>query len=495
MVATRFFVVLVTNIIQHLQMVGDELDEATRERMQQRAEQLSREMSRLLLELDQRMQEQVMKEQGTQEQDHMLFGALQQWFFWAIAAIVITAAVTMRAPAATGSRWTRERKKTAMTMQMMWEGFLTSCLSCMWPMQNLVTDCLGMNDLVCNFILVFRELFSNSFLPVLQPAIEVGSAFEGWSPCGKDLTFRFLVPLKPRYGHGFHLEPSTAEKMPVRNFYIRMEVECTCTRERLAGKMLCFLHNPEPELRRNQDPSLLGTLCTDSYLDAWKTACWFQKFVSSAWVMMPQSHHYTVQVLPSSRSCILQLTNASGRTLLVELMFGVQHGNSDIFLSSGSAESLFTSSTTWPESYAVAEAKFFRHVARQAPRDSFHLNCLQLCARILVGIGFSTATLKTVVMHLLTTIPLSGWRRRDLLPRLQDIMQYLHLCLEKKSLDHFFLGNERVPEEIVLPPDLQSAEPFNLFQHLQQDPDAHAKALQEFNELQDRLSRLLFYAY
>ena len=74
---------------------------------------------------------------------------------------------------------------------------------------------------------------------------------------------------------------------------------------------------------------------------------------------------------------------------------------------------MFTSSTTRPENCAVAELNFFRHTARQAPHDSLHLKCLQLCARILVGTGFSTYTLKTAVMHLLTTIPLSGWRRRD----------------------------------------------------------------------------------
>ncbi|NXF42032.1 IPRI protein, partial [Nyctibius bracteatus] len=153
----------------------------------------------------------------------------------------------------------------------------------------------------------------------------------------------------------------------------------------------------------------------------------------------------------------------------------------------------FTPSTTWPESYAVAEVKFFRHVARQAPHNSFHLKCLQVCARILVGTGFSTYALKTVVMHLLTQIPLSNWRPRDFPSRLGDIMKYLRSCLEEKRLDHFFFGNEGVPEEVILPLDFQTAKPLNLIHHLTQDPDAHAEALREFDELQDRLIRLLFY--
>ncbi|NXW38577.1 IPIL1 protein, partial [Phaetusa simplex] len=157
------------------------------------------------------------------------------------------------------------------------------------------------------------------------------------------------------------------------------------------------------------------------------------------------------------------------------------------------AEAIFTPSTIWAESYAVAEVKFFRHVARQAPHDTSHLKCLQLSAHTLVGTGFSTYTLKTIVMHLLNTIPLSSWRRREFLMRLQDIMWYLHGCLEEKRLDHFFFGNENMPEDIVLPLDIQTAKPINLFQYLVHDPTAHTKALREFSVLQDQLIRLVFY--
>ncbi|NXT58733.1 IPIL1 protein, partial [Pluvianellus socialis] len=142
--------------------------------------------------------------------------------------------------------------------------------------------------------------------------------------------------------------------------------------------------------------------------------------------------------------------------------------------------------TLWPESYAVAEVNFFRHMARQALQDIFYLKCQQLCTRILVGTSFSTYVLKTVVMHLLNTIPLSSWSRREFLMRLQDIMCYLHGSLEEKRLNHFLFGNENMPEDIILPPAFQMAELLNLFQHLVQDPTAHAKALRDFEELQDR---------
>lgn len=210
-------------------------------------------------------------------------------------------------------------------------------------------------------------------------------------------------------------------------------------------------------LRKNQKPSLLHTLCTGCYLDVQKTACWFQDLVKSAWGLVPQSRHYRMKVLPSSRSCKLQFTDVSGRTLLVEMMLGVQQGDSDIFVSSEATEVFFTPSTTWSLSYAVAEAKFFWLMAGLVPRDSCHLSCLQLCTRSLVGTGLSSHIWKTVVMHLLNTKPLAGWRRSCFPEQLDEIMWYLDLCLEKRCLDHFFIGSEHLYKEIMLPQALQRA--------------------------------------
>ncbi|XP_068255682.1 inositol 1,4,5-trisphosphate receptor-interacting protein-like 1 [Nyctibius grandis] len=486
-------------------MVSDELDEATRERMQQRAEQLSQEMTRLLQELELRSLEQSAFAWGA-----LLFAALQTWQFWAVAGILVLLFglfrwLRKRSPEPESSS---KRKESSSSLSKEEEEQEESeegsdserdmsrifAKRIQWPVQNLAYRTRVVEELLGE-LRVLQEPLSNStcsFFPELQPAIRVGSAFEGWSPCEDDAVYHVLMPLKPPRGHAFHLELGTEQEMPTRNFCVRVEQVCTCMSEQLVENMLCFLHHPEEELR-NLGRSFLRTLCTGSYLDVQKTARWFQSFVMSSWMLLPQSRRYKMEMLPSSRSCKLQLTKSSRRTLFIEIMFGVQQGDSDIFVSSQSTEATFTPSTTWPESYAVAEVKFFRHVARQAPHSSFHLKCLHVCARILEGTGFSTYAFKTAVMHLLTTIPLPDWHRREFLPRLGDIMEYLRSCLEEKRLDHFFFGNESVPEEIILPPDFQTAEPINLFQHLTQDPHAHAEALREFDDLQDRLERLLYY--
>ncbi|NXX96242.1 IPIL1 protein, partial [Centropus bengalensis] len=337
-------------------------------------------------------------------------------------------------------------------------------------------------SLVFGFIQNMRRHLQLSFLPVLCRPIGVGSTFEGWNPCEDDSIYCFLVPLKAPRGHTFHIEPGTAGETTARNFCIRVGLLCTCTAERWA-KMRCFLHHPEDELKETEAPSLLHTLCTNSFLDVEKIAHWFSQNVKAVWKALPQSSQCGLTVLPSSRSCKFRVTGGRERSLTIEMIFGVQQGNSDVYLSSQALEATLTPSTMWPESYAVAEVKLFRHMTRQAPKNLVHLRCLRTCAHILGSTNFSTYSLKTVVMHLLTTTSLSSHHGTFYIRHVLTIMHYLRGCLEEKRLNHFFFGNKNVPKEIILPPDLLTAEPVNLFQHLPHNPDAHAKAWSDFNLL------------
>ncbi|XP_046797885.1 uncharacterized protein LOC124418376 [Gallus gallus] len=288
-------------------------------------------------------------------------------------------------------------------------------------MQGKATKCVLVEELMSDLLQTYTFVCSNSFYPVLQPAIGVGSAFEGWSPCEEDIVYRLLVPIKAPHGHVFHPELGEEGEVLARNSRIRVELVCI-------------------------------------------------------------------------RSCKLQVTDtSSGEKVHVELLFGVQQGNLDIFLSSQNAEAVFTPSTTWPQSCAVAERKYFEYVARTAGPNSCHLVCLRLFAHILVGMGFSTYAIKTLLLHLLAIIPLEDWRRRHFLSRLENLLQYLQYCLNDKVLNHFLLGNATMPDEVVLPQAFQTASPLNLFQHLEQDPDAHSRVLRDFKELKDRLFRLLLF--
>ncbi|RMC10156.1 hypothetical protein DUI87_12955 [Hirundo rustica rustica] len=375
-----------------------------------------------------------------------------------------------------------------------------------WPVEELERGRSVTAELMESFARVFVDRVSNSFYPVPQEAIGVGSAFEGWSPPDWDGVYRVLVPLNPPPGHAFHLELNSAGQTAARTFSVRVELVCTCEREQLGEKLLCFLHHSQKELERKHKRSLLETLCTGSYLDVEKTSHWFYQLVRCSWRHVPQSDSWHLAFQPCSRSCQFQLSKGR-KSLTVEMLFGVRQGDSDIFVvsqpteaqkggsstfvSSQPPEANFIASTAWPETYAVAEAKFFRHIARQVPCESLHLKCLQVFTCVLRGTGFSSSVWKTVVMHVLTTVPLSRWCRREFARRLWDIMAYLRRCLQSKRLEHFVLGNERLPAEISLPLAMRRVEPLNLFEHLARDPAAHREAMQAYGQLRFRLWVLL----
>ncbi|XP_056337996.1 inositol 1,4,5-trisphosphate receptor-interacting protein-like 1 [Oenanthe melanoleuca] len=358
-----------------------------------------------------------------------------------------------------------------------------------WPVQDLPIRCQWISLLMENFAFYFRHVLSDTFYPVLQEAIGVGSAFEGWSPREEDVVYQVLVPMTPPRGHSFHLELDTAGQRRVRNFRVRVQQECTCGRAQRGKDMLCFLHQPEEELRTKQDPSLVDTLCTDSYLDVHKTARWFYQLVRAVWPALLQSHSWHLVLLPCRRSCQFQVTNGR-ESFRIEMLFGVRQGDSDVFVSSEPREA-YTSSTVWPESYAVAEMKFFKYIARRAPYDSLHLKCLQFFTRLQLGLGFSTYTIKTIVMHLLSVVPVSQWRRRHFVRRVLDISEGLRTCVQMRRLNHFIVGNRRLPEGISLPPDVQMAVYYNLFHDLELDPIAHSQAMSQYVDLYRWLKRIL----
>ncbi|NXT59491.1 IPIL1 protein, partial [Pluvianellus socialis] len=153
----------------------------------------------------------------------------------------------------------------------------------------------------------------------------------GWSAQEDNVLYRLLVPLQPPPGHAFCLETDTTKEMPTSASCLRVHLRCMCVRERLVEDVLCFLHHSEDELKR-QDPSLLNTLCTNSFLDIEETASWFQALVKDAWSLLPLSHCCQLTVLPATRSCKLRIENGE-ETLSIEMIFGVSLDNSDSFLS------------------------------------------------------------------------------------------------------------------------------------------------------------------
>ncbi|NWY95355.1 IPIL1 protein, partial [Loxia curvirostra] len=136
-------------------------------------------------------------------------------------------------------------------------------------------------------------------------------------------TYRTLVILRPPPGHSFSLE--SRKWPPARR--IRVVLECLCSGERLLGHT-CFLHAPGGQRPTDQDWYLMDTLCTGSYLDMEKVACWVQTLVLSAWLLLPQSRHCQLTALPCGKSCSFRLSSTSGLHCSIEMALAVQQGSS-----------------------------------------------------------------------------------------------------------------------------------------------------------------------
>ncbi|KAI1232812.1 hypothetical protein IHE44_0006655, partial [Lamprotornis superbus] len=199
------------------------------------------------------------------------------------------------------------------------------------PVVGLARGCSMISDLMEELTHVFGQGLSNSFYPVPQEAIGVGSAFAGWSPRAEDVVT--------------HLPPGAARCRDGPE-----EIPCACgaaakLQEGAAGGGYAV---SSITLRRKQDPSLLHSLCTGSYLHVEKTA------------------------------------HKDEESFMAEMISGVRQGDSDVFVGSQPTAAGIPS-TTCLEIYAVAEAKFFRHLCRQAPQDTWHCECLQLLIHSLTG--------------------------------------------------------------------------------------------------------------
>lgn len=146
---------------------------------------------------------------------------------------------------------------------------------------------MKVDDLISELLHIYQTLSRNSSFLVLQPAVMVGRDFEDWSAQEDEALYHLLMLLNPPSGHTSHLEPDNTGEMLAKDSCIRVELECTCRREELAGHMLCFVHHPEERLRRKQAYSLLRTLCSSPYPHQLKTTHWFQMLVRAAWRLLP----------------------------------------------------------------------------------------------------------------------------------------------------------------------------------------------------------------
>ena len=329
--ATAIALLLAVLAVQHGLKHDHQIDVAATERMQQREEYLQQEMTRLLQEV----------EQSRSAEGATLLSVLQRWPLWTVAgALVLLAEVCWLAremKLASGSCSQQDSSGSEEEDDDEDEGdrhgLRSLAVSTPLPMQGLPDMCRVLKELVGDLLGVCRVLSKKTFMPQMHPAVGMDGTYETWSVHGNNIAYRLLVFLRPPPGHSFRLELDTTGQLPARHSSIHVLLECVCSREQLLGDISCFLHHPDDRLPRDQSSCLLRALCTRSYLDVEKIACWVQLLVRSAWLLLPQSHHCQLMVLPSSQSCKFQLRTTSRMNICTEMIFAVQQGSSGAYLS------------------------------------------------------------------------------------------------------------------------------------------------------------------
>ncbi|KAM7153304.1 inositol 1,4,5-trisphosphate receptor-interacting protein-like 1 [Macrochelys suwanniensis] len=533
-------------IVHHPMMVSDKQDPATVQRVQQQEQRLALEMTRLQLEFEQRNQEerpgprQILEpnqsqgeEEKEEEEEEEEAAAAREvrvaaeqgpnkvaWNRWHCGVLVILLLFELCRPSVepessydSSSEDASSEEEEEDDAEAVPRGTCTqhpdfpdrAALERFYEQHlqgvsnDLARTCEFVAGLVSSLLETCRVLTYQTFLPQLGNCIGVASTFEGWCPHRDPKAYRVLVPLLPPKGHSFRLEMEKAEGTLEKPGHILVELECVCKRERLLRDVLCLLHHAEEDVSDNkQGPFRVHILCTSSHLDVGKTTLWFHSLVGKAWALMAHNYSFQLTAQPSASSCNLRLTYESGRALSIEVILGVQRGDSLVFLASHGAETGHLSSTVWLETFAVQEMLFFQLMSRYTPQDSCHLKCLQILIYLkecrlptLENRILTTYHFKTALMHLLLRLPLSEWRPEQLAQRLQDILSYLRCGLEEKRLYHFLIGNSALPSQVPVPRAFQNAKPLNLFQHLALEPAAHAQATSEFLEVMEQVRALL----
>ncbi|KAH1173698.1 hypothetical protein KIL84_017537 [Mauremys mutica] len=464
-----FLAVLV--IVHHPLRVSDKQDQATVQWAQQQEQRLALEMTRLELESEQRNQE---KRPGP----HQSLGPNQsqgedgvKYVTWdaclCLFLLIILLFELCRPSLEPESSYDSSSEDTSSEEE---EDDAEAGPWCSCTRHPDFRDRMALWHCLVNSLLeVCQVLTYQTFLPQLENCTAVASAFEGWCPHRDSKAYRVLVPLLPPKGHSFHLEIENVEGTLEKHDHILVELECMCKRERLLGDVVCLLHHAKEDLSDNiQGPFHVHLLCTNSHLDVEKNMLWFHSLVGKAWALVAHNYSFQLTAQPSASSCKLSLACESKRALSIDIIIGVQWGNSLVFLPCHGAETGPPSSTVWLETFAVQEMLFFQWVSR-----------------ILTTYHF-----KTTPMHLLLLLPLSEWRLEQLAQRLQDILSYLRRSLEEKCLYHFLIENSTLASQIPVPKAFQNAEPLNLFRHLALEPAAHGQATSEFLEVMEQVRAL-----
>ncbi|XP_068113678.1 inositol 1,4,5-trisphosphate receptor-interacting protein [Hyperolius riggenbachi] len=330
----------------------------------------------------------------------------------------------------------------------------------------------------------------------VEDSICIGSMYENWR-VNKPLICDLIVPFAPPEPYHFRCQPPIA---PNQQNYGEIHVRgpddesgCVCDKKKLGEDMLCLLHNPNNKKKVIKDVNLLcaknsNHLATDQVMK------WFQRSITKAWGRISHKYEFELTFSHLDSPGALRVKFKSGKVISFNISPVVQYEDSDLYFIShfpnnnGSEEA--SSSIYWNLSFAVYERRFLKEFAKSLPDSSCHLSCLQIMTFLhskqshLTGpSGLTSYHLKTVLLHLLLTRACYDWCNVMLEERLRDMFKHLEKCLLEKKLQHFMIGNPKLPNSVNIPEHFRLVEPLNLFRSFVLNRDLYQKTLSMFYEM------------
>ncbi|XP_043911883.1 inositol 1,4,5-trisphosphate receptor-interacting protein [Protopterus annectens] len=337
----------------------------------------------------------------------------------------------------------------------------------------------------------------------LEECIGVGSMYENWR-VHKPLMCDLIVPFAPPEPYCFRPivwfqgKASSTDKAGYGKIRVTKGNEdssnCACGKTDLGEDMLCLIHSKNDQVKPNDGMEALLCCKNTQYLDANQVMKWFQIAVTKAWNTISRKYDFELTFRSLDSPGALKIKFKSGKFLAFNIIPVVQFEDSDAyFMSHAYSEVLLDenpSSIYWSLSFAVYERRFLKSLTKKLPENSCHLSCLQILSFLHVkqcslsgSSALSSYHLKTVLMHLLLSQPLTEWRAENIEARLRDMVRYLEKCLQEKRLYHFLIGNKQIPEEVGLPEIFRITEPLNLFRGFVLHRSMYKKTLDTFYEM------------
>ncbi|KAM4635893.1 inositol 1,4,5-trisphosphate receptor-interacting protein [Discoglossus pictus] len=329
----------------------------------------------------------------------------------------------------------------------------------------------------------------------VEDSVCVGSMYENWR-VNKPLVCDLIVPFAPPEPYQFRYQPWVTDHcIPPGYGIIRVSgpddepAGCVCDKTKLGEDMLCLLHNPTNKTKINTKVDLLCSKDTN-ILDTDQVMKWFQTAVTKAWTKISHKYEFDLSFSHLDSPGALRVKFKSGKVIHFNITPVVQYEDSDLYFMSHVPNSSVSSSTIWILSFAVYERRFLKNVAKNLPDNSCHLSCLQIMSflhskqfHITGPSGLTSYHLKTVLLHLLLTRPVSDWDNLMLEERLRDMFKFLEKCLLEKKLPHFMVGNSKLPQSVNIPDEFRFAEPLNLFRSFVLNRELYQKTMSMFYEM------------